>query len=197
MTNIPRKHSSLSIIYFKNEIHPKEYVDNALVGKGYLIESPNTVFAIRNTKLSITRWHYDKKKLLSYPCGAMICDMCSVYTVISPIEHAYVPICGIGKVDVPKGLICSTCAMRQGQLVDVWVKPFVHYTWMADCVFDALELRKTQHGNKVASKWKTFVKRKKEARAIKTLEPFVLHWAYRPTGPLFKMIEKHFQENMV
>jgi hypothetical protein len=193
MSVISQTNYSLPIVFFKHELNPGELIDYAFIGKGYCIESPYTVLAIRNTILFVTRWHYDKNKLCSYPCGSMFCKLCSTLTIMSATEHVYVPMYSAGKVDVPKGLICTTCARKHGEDVDLWLKPFIHYTWMADCVFDALECKTLHMSRKVALKWKEYVRKQKELKAIKMLKPLILHWAYRPDGPLVKFVKHRFE----
>ena len=42
--------------------------------------------------------------------------------------------------------------------------------------------------NRIKRYWKRFIQKKREEHALQIIRPFLMHWAYKPTGPLGKML---------
>jgi hypothetical protein len=177
-------------IIFHNEHYSDECNCIAYVGRGMMIDSPAIVQALRKTPLVISRWVYIPESMFSYPCGKFQCDECMSWCPLSPLHNAYAIY--YSSTIASQRLKCEACIQKLQANHHVTTQFLRVKTWCSDCKIIARCSMQKLIMRKVFIQWRIFIQKQREKLSIETLKPYILHWAFRPNGPLTKAIQCSF-----
>jgi hypothetical protein len=181
-------------IIFHKDYYGDDCINIAYVGRGMMIESQELVEALRNTPLVISRWVYVPECMFSYPCGKFVCDECNSWCKLSPTLNAYVVVSSSIQGGVTNRFKCEKCIHKLQQQYHVTTRFLRVITWCSDCRIDAKKLKQESTLRKIAKQWKYFIQRQRERHAIDVLKPYLLHWAFKPDGPLVRCLQVSFDK---
>ena len=181
-------------IIFDKDYYGDDCVNIAVVGRSMMTDSQELVQALRITPLVISRWVYVPECMFSYPCGKFVCDECNSWCKLSPTLNAYVVVSSSIQECVTNRFKCEKCICKLQQQYHVTTRYLRIKTWFSDCRIEAKQLRQKSTLHKIAKQWKYFIQRRRERHAIAVMKPYLLHWAFKPDGPLVRCLQMSFDK---
>jgi hypothetical protein len=158
-----------------------------------VIHSPISVDTLRSV------YNAEQKQFFLYPNGTIQCACCLQRNIpISSQAPAHViHYKSRGDIDYHyskmryQGLVCHDCAQQHGdntiQKIQMRIVCGSIMYWRNQAIRDTPNFVIRC----LVNRWRNLTKRRK---AIRTLEPYILHWASKPNGPLYRLAHNRIKK---